>query len=102
MFHLIAQEQFAGIRDRLAAWNKTQISVQSVLNNRVFVDFTAQIIGKSGAGRRAERLMQSGSAQIGINQKYAAIWLTNDGLSKIRCHKGFAFRRDAAGNEQFL
>src|SRR6202166_4481679 len=102
MFHFIAQEQFAGVGNRLTAWNKTEIPIQSVLNNRVFVHFTAQIISKSGAAGRAEGLMESGSSQIRVNQQHAPVWLTDDGLSQIRGNKGFPFRRDTTGNEQFL
>src|ERR1700730_15041826 len=102
MFHLIAQQQFARIGDRLASWNKTQIALQSVLTNRVFVDFAAQIVGESRATGSAEGLVQSGSAQIGVNEQDATVMLTDDGLSQIRCHEGFPFRWDAAGNQQFL
>src|ERR1700730_5095579 len=102
MFHLVAQEQFARVGNRLAAWDKTEIPLQSALNDRVFIDFAAQIICKARAARRAEGLMESGSAQIGINQQYTPVWLTDDGLRQIRCNKRFSFRRDAAGNEQFL
>src|ERR1700731_3529850 len=102
MFHLIPQKQLAGVGNRLAAWNETQIALQSVLNNCVFVNFTAQIVSKPGAARSAERLMEPGSAQISINQKDATVRLTDDGLSQVRCNESFPFRRNAAGNEQFL
>src|ERR1700730_15608599 len=102
MFHFIAQEQFAGVGNRLAAWNKTKISIQSVLNNRVFVDFTAQIVSESGAARRPEGLMEPGSSQIRVNQQYATVWLADDRLSQIRGNEGLPFRRDAASDQQFL
>src|ERR1700722_4650027 len=102
MFHFIAKEQFAGVGNRLTTRNKAKIPFQSILNNRVFVDFTAQIVSKSGAARRSEGLMEPGSAQIRVNQQYPTVWLTDDGLSQIRGNEGFPFRRDAAGDQQFL
>src|ERR1700730_15534372 len=102
MLHLIAQKQFARVGNRLAAWNKAKIPIHSVLNNRVFIDFTPQILSKSGAARRTEGLMESGGAQIGVNQQDAAIMLTDDRLSQIRRNEGLAFRWNTAGDEQFL
>src|ERR1700676_2495891 len=46
--------------------------------------------------------MESGSPQIGVNQQYATVWLTDDRLSQIRRNERFSFRRDTAGNQQFL